>query len=424
MNARARRRYSRHLLIPEVGLSGQERLGASRVLVIGAGGLGSPALQYLAAAGVGRIGIVDDDVVDETNLQRQTIFSESDVGRSKAAAAAQRIQAINPLVNVDALNLRFDSSNARELVHLYDVVLDCTDRFPSRYLINDACFLEKRADVYGSIFRFDGQVSVFGAPAGPCYRCLYPEPPPLESRPTCADGGVLGALAGIVGAWQASEALKLLLGIGEVLAGRLLLIDTLSGRTREVRFDRDPQCSLCGERAAISQIAPEMYEDAPTDSPVEEIEADQLDEALREARLLDVREPHEAVLGSVDGAIRIPASDLEARMYELDSALAICRCMSRRREISLGGAPLARRRIYAPAAPSRRLALVCIAPRRIRVFLERAFGVRQGEADCGIEPFPLRANVARRVDDHHRGKALHAEERLGAASRIEGDVPK
>ena len=320
MNARERRRYSRHLLIPEVGLSGQERLGASRVLVIGAGGLGSPALQYLAAAGVGRIGIVDDDLVDETNLQRQTIFSESDVGRSKAAAAAQRIQAINPLVNVDALNLRFDSSNARELVHLYDVVLDCTDRFPSRYLINDACFLEKRADVYGSIFRFDGQVSVFGAQAGPCYRCLYPEPPPLESRPTCAEGGVLGALAGIVGAWQASEALKLLLGIGEVLAGRLLLIDTLSGRTREVRFDRDPQCSLCSERAAISQIAPEMYEDAPTDSPVEEIEAHQLDEALREARLLDVREPHEAVLGSVDGAIRIPASDLEARMYELDSA--------------------------------------------------------------------------------------------------------
>ncbi len=263
MNARERRRYSRHLLIPEVGLSGQERLRASRALVIGAGGLGSPALQYLAAAGVGRIGIVDDDVVDETNLQRQTIFSESDIGREKAAAAAARMQAINPLINVDAIALRFDPSNARELVRLYDVVLDCTDRFPSRYLINDACFLEKRADIYGSIFRFDGQVSVFRAPSGPCYRCLYPEPPPQESRPTCAEGGVLGALAGIVGTWQANEALKLLLGIGDVLAGRLLLIDTLSARTREVRFDRDPQCRLCGERTTISRIESDRYEDAP-----------------------------------------------------------------------------------------------------------------------------------------------------------------
>jgi sulfur-carrier protein adenylyltransferase/sulfurtransferase len=320
MNPRERRRYSRHLLIPEVGLSGQVRLGTSRVLVIGAGGLGSPALQYLAAAGVGRVGIVDDDVVDETNLQRQTIFAQSDIGCSKAAAAAQRIQALNPLVNVDALALRFDASNARELVRLYDVVLDCTDRFPTRYLINDACFLEGRADVYGSFFRFDGQVSVFRAPEGPCYRCLYPEPPPVESRPTCAEGGVLGALAGIVGAWQASEALKLLLGTGEPLVGRLLLIDALVARVRAVRFDRDPQCELCGNQAAISTITAESYEDVRTVSPVAEVEADQLDEALRDARLLDVREPHEAVLGSIDGAIRIPASELEARMHELDSA--------------------------------------------------------------------------------------------------------
>ncbi len=320
MNRRERRRYSRHLLIPEVGLSGQERLGASRVLVIGAGGLGSPALQYLAAAGVGRIGVVDDDVVDETNLQRQTIFSDADIGRNKAAAAAARMQAVNPLVNVDALPVRFYAGNARELVRLYDIVLDCTDSFPARYLINDACFLEKRVDVYGSIFRFDGQVSVFRAPAGPCYRCLYPEPPPIESRPTCAEGGVLGALAGVVGSWQASEALKLLLDIGEPLVGRLLLIDTLAARVREVRFDRDPQCELCGESQAISQIAPAAYEEAQTDSPVAEIEADQLDDALRDARLLDVREPHEAVLGSIGGAIRIPASELEARMHELDSA--------------------------------------------------------------------------------------------------------
>ena len=320
MNPRELRRYSRHLLIPEVGLSGQERLGASRVLVIGAGGLGSPALQYLAAAGVGRIGVVDDDVVDETNLQRQTIFSDADIGRNKAAAAAERMQAVNPLVNVDALAVRFDAGNARELVRLYDVVLDCTDSFPTRYLINDACFLEKRVDVYASIFRFDGQVSVFRAPAGPCYRCLYPEPPPIESRPTCAEGGVLGALAGIVGVWQASEALKLLLGIGEPLVGRLLLIDTLAARVREVRFDRDPQCALCGASQTMSQIVPASYEEARADAPIAEIEADQLDDALRDARLLDVREPHEAVLGSIGGAIRIPASELEARMHELDSA--------------------------------------------------------------------------------------------------------
>jgi adenylyltransferase/sulfurtransferase len=320
MNPRELRRYSRHLLIPEVGLSGQERLRASRALVVGAGGLGSPALQYLAAAGVGRIGIVDDDEVDETNLQRQTIFTQADVGRSKAGVAAERIKALNPLVNVDAIAVRLDATNARELVRLYDVILDCTDRFESRYLINDACFLEKRADVYGSIFRFDGQVSVFQAPLGPCYRCLYPEAPPIESRPTCAEGGVLGALAGIVGAWQASETLKVLLGIGESLAGRLLLIDALDARVREVRFARDPQCSLCGERATISEVSVDAYREPAIDSPVAEIEAGQLDSALRDARLLDVREPHEAVLGTIDGAVRIPASQLEARMSELDSA--------------------------------------------------------------------------------------------------------
>jgi sulfur-carrier protein adenylyltransferase/sulfurtransferase len=320
LNARERRRYSRHLLIPEVGLAGQERLRGSRALVVGAGGLGSPALQYLAAAGVGRIGVVDDDTVDETNLQRQTIFDEADIGRKKAIVAAERMRALNPLVNVDSLAVRFDAANARELVRLYDVVLDCTDRFPTRYLINDASFFEGRADVYGSIFRFDGHVSVFHAPVGPCYRCLYPEPPPVESRPTCAEGGVLGALAGIVGAWQASEALKLLLGIGEPLAGRLLLIDTLSARVREVRFDRDPQCVLCGDRATVSSIVSSAYEDAPVESSVPEVDAEGLDDALREALLLDVREPHEAVLGTIDGAIRLPASELEARMSELDSA--------------------------------------------------------------------------------------------------------
>jgi molybdopterin/thiamine biosynthesis adenylyltransferase/rhodanese-related sulfurtransferase len=320
MNARELRRYSRHLLIPEVGLAGQERLAASRALVVGAGGLGSPVLQYLAAAGVGRIAIVDDDVVDETNLQRQTIFADADIGRNKAGAAAERLHALNPLVALDALAIHFNPHNARELVRCYDVVIDCTDRFPTRYLINDACFLEGRADVYGSIFRFDGQVSVFGSASGPCYRCLYPEAPPAERTPTCAEGGVLGALAGIVGTWQASEALKILLGIGEPLVGRLMLIDSLRARVREVRFDRDPECALCGEHASIAGTEAGAYEEARAPDDLVEIDAGRLDEALRDAMLLDVREPHEAVLGSIDGAITIPASELEARMSELDSA--------------------------------------------------------------------------------------------------------
>jgi molybdopterin/thiamine biosynthesis adenylyltransferase/rhodanese-related sulfurtransferase len=320
VNARALRRYSRHLLIPEVGLGGQERLAASRVLVVGAGGLGSPALQYLAAAGVGRIGVVDDDSVDETNLQRQTIFSEADVGRKKTAAAAERMRAGNPLVAIDAIPVRFDASNARALVRLYDVVLDCTDNFGTRYLINDACFFERRPDVYGSIFRFDGQVSVFCQDAGPCHRCLYPEPPPAESRPSCAEGGVLGALAGIVGAFQASEAIKLLLGVGESLAGRLLLIDSLGARVREVRFERDSRCALCGETATIKSVDGQAYDDDVCDASVVEVDSDRLDRALSDAVLLDVREPHEAVLGSIAGAVCIPASQLEARMSELDSA--------------------------------------------------------------------------------------------------------
>jgi sulfur-carrier protein adenylyltransferase/sulfurtransferase len=320
VNPLERRRYSRHLLIPEVGLEGQARLRSARALVVGAGGLGSPALQYLAAAGVGRIGIVDHDTVDETNLQRQTIFGDADIGRQKAVVAAERVHAINPLVSVDALAVRLDPGNARELVALYDVALDCTDRFPTRYLINDACFLERKPDVYGSIYRFDGQVSVFDAGSGPCYRCLYPEPPPLESRPTCAEGGVLGALAGIVGSWQAGEALKVLLRVGDVLAGRLMLIDALSARTREVRFDRDPDCALCGNESTIREVALQTYDEPAVDVAVPEVEAGQLESALHHAKLLDVREPHEAVLGSVDGAVRIPASELESRMHELDTA--------------------------------------------------------------------------------------------------------
>jgi sulfur-carrier protein adenylyltransferase/sulfurtransferase len=311
------RRYSRHLLIPEVALAGQERLAASRVLVIGAGGLGSPVLQYLAAAGVGRIGVMDDDVVDETNLQRQTIFATGDIGRKKAEAAAQYVRALNPLVAVDTIALRFAPENARELVRLYDVVVDCTDRFPTRYLINDACVLEGKPDVYASIFRFDGQVSVFGAPGGPCYRCLYPDAPPAGTVPTCAEGGVLGVLAGLVGAWQANESIKIILGIGEPLVGRLLLVESLGARTRDVRFERDPQCAVCGERPAIRDAVLIEEEDERDE---DEVEPSALDEALEDAVLLDVREPHEVIVASVEGAMHVPASELESRLHELDSA--------------------------------------------------------------------------------------------------------
>jgi molybdopterin/thiamine biosynthesis adenylyltransferase/rhodanese-related sulfurtransferase len=314
----ALRRYSRHLLIPEVGLAGQERLASARVLVVGAGGLGCPALQYLAAAGVGRIGIVDDDTVELTNLQRQTLFTTDDVGRGKAQVAAERVQALNPLVAVDVFSIRLDAANARDLVRPYDVVLDCTDRFAARYAINDACVLEDRPDVFAAIYRFDGQVSVFRR-GGPCYRCLFPVPPPRGAVPTCAEGGVLGALAGIVGAWQAAEALKLVLGIGESAAGRLILIDALAGRVREVRLAADPACALCGSHATVHDVL--AVETGDDDEPFDDdVTAEELDAVLREAVLLDVREPYEAVLGVPEGAVHIPASMLEARMHELDSA--------------------------------------------------------------------------------------------------------
>jgi adenylyltransferase/sulfurtransferase len=315
------RRYSRHLLIPEVGLAGQERLGRARVLVVGAGGLGTPVLQYLAAAGVGRIGICDDDIVDETNLQRQVIFSTADVGRPKVEAAAERVVALNPQVAVDQVPRRFDVSNARELVRLYDVVVDATDSFGARYLINDACRLEGKPDVYGSIFRFDGQVSVF-APGGPCYRCIFPEPPPDGTVPTCAEGGVLGVLAGLVGTWQANETLKLILGAGRTLAGRLLIVDALDARVREFAIAVDPECPLDGSHPTIDDVV-EVVPRAPEPLAVPEVEPRELDgllESTPNAFLLDVREPHEAILGAPTGSISMPASDLEARLHELDSA--------------------------------------------------------------------------------------------------------
>jgi adenylyltransferase/sulfurtransferase len=316
------RRYSRHLLVPEVGLAGQEKLARARVLVVGAGGLGSPVLQYLAAAGIGRIGIVDDDDVDLTNLQRQVIFTEADIGTNKARAAADRMHAHNASIAIDAYPVRLDASNARDLVRAYDIVVDCTDTFGARYLLSDAARLEGRADVYASIFRFDGQVSVF-APEGPCYRCLFPEAPPEGSVPTCAEGGVLGVLAGIVGTLQAAEVLKLVLGIGEPLVGRLLLVDALGARTREIAFARDPACALDGDRPTLADVADLVPPRAP--SLVPEIAASALDAFLAEhpsAVLVDVREPHERVLGEVEGALAIPASQFDARMHELDSSRA------------------------------------------------------------------------------------------------------
>lgn len=317
------RRYSRHLLIPEVGLAGQERLSAARVLVVGAGGLGSPILAYLAAAGVGRIGIVDDDVVDLTNLQRQILYATADVDRSKAEVAAERLHALNPQIALDVIARRLDAGNAREIIRLYDVVVDGTDSFGSRYLINDACVLEGKPDVYGSIFRFDGQVSIFGRPDGPCYRCLYPEPPPEELVPNCAEGGVLGVLAGVVGTWQASETLKLILGIGSPLVGRLALIDALDARVREVRVPRDPDCPLCGNQPTIHSLVeiPPPSRDAQGIPDIESAELDALLASSSRARLLDVREPHEAVFGAPSGAISIPATQLDARLHELDTSL-------------------------------------------------------------------------------------------------------
>jgi molybdopterin/thiamine biosynthesis adenylyltransferase/rhodanese-related sulfurtransferase len=272
-----------------------------------------------------------------TNLQRQTIYCDGDVGKPKAATAAERVRALNPHVAADAIGLRFNADNARGLVRLYDVVVDCTDTFEARYLINDACRLEGKPDVYGSIFRFDGQVSVF-APGGPCYRCVFPEPPPEGSVPTCAEGGVLGVLAGMVGTWQANEALKWILGIGDSLAGRLVLLDALGARVRDIAIPIDPDCPLHGAAATIVDVCGVVARPpAPLRTGIPSVEASDLDawlDARPGARILDVREPHEAVLGAPQRTLAIPASRLEARLHELDSArtyVVACRVGARSR---------------------------------------------------------------------------------------------
>jgi molybdopterin/thiamine biosynthesis adenylyltransferase/rhodanese-related sulfurtransferase len=322
-------RYSRHLLLPEVGPDGQGKLKAARVLCIGAGGLGSPATLYLAAAGVGTIGIVDFDVVDITNLQRQILYGTSDIGRSKLESARQRLTSLNPHIVIELHPVALNSSNALELVSAYDLVLDGTDNFPARYLVNDACVLAGRPNVYGSIFRFEGQAAVFAAEGGPCYRCLHPEPPPPGLVPSCAEGGVLGVLPGIIGTIQATEAIKLILGIGEPLIGRFLIYDALRMRFRDLTLNKDPDCPVCGINPVIRELRElEAYCTPVREHAEESMAADDITVAELKARIdrgdapliIDVREPHEHQICRIPGAALIPAGQLAARLSELDSS--------------------------------------------------------------------------------------------------------
>jgi sulfur-carrier protein adenylyltransferase/sulfurtransferase len=334
-------RYSRHLIMPEVGMEGQLKLARAQVLMIGAGGLGAPLGLYLAAAGVGRLGIVDFDVVDFTNLQRQITFSTSDVGRPKIEAAKERLAGLNPGIRIDTYETRLTSDNALDLFRDYDIIVDGTDNFPTRYLVNDACVLLGKPNVYGSIFRFEGQATVFNYPGGPCYRCLYPEPPPPGLVPSCAEGGVLGVLPGIVGAIQAMETIKLILGTGEPLAGRLLLFDALAMRFRELRLRKNPACPVCGEHRTIDKLID--YEEfcgirgeeaVPVTTGIPEMTPRELKTRLDrgdDLYILDVREPHEYQICNLHGNL-IPLGQLPNRVNELDSSREIvAHCRSGKR---------------------------------------------------------------------------------------------
>ena len=323
------RRYSRHLILPEVGLAGQKKICSTSVLCIGAGGLGSPIAMYLAAAGIGKIGLVDFDTVDFSNLQRQIIHGTEDVGRPKTESAKATINRINPNVEVVVHAVRLSSENALEIIGQYDIVVDGTDNFPTRYLTNDACVLLKKANVYGSIFRFEGQSSVF-APhlGGPCYRCLYPEPPPPGMVPSCAEGGVLGVLPGIIGTIQATEILKLALGKGSSLTGRLLLFNALEMKFRELRLRRDPECPLCGEHPTVTRLIDyEQFcgipaEPAVTSADPDEVTVQELKRVLEnpngDIRVIDVRESDEYQIARIPGVPLFPLSTLPQRFTELD----------------------------------------------------------------------------------------------------------
>jgi sulfur-carrier protein adenylyltransferase/sulfurtransferase len=334
-------RYSRHLIMPEVGMEGQLKLKNAKVLLIGTGGLGAPLGLYLAAAGVGRLGLVDFDVVDFTNLQRQVTFGSEDVGKPKAEAARARLSSLNPDIQIDTFETKLTSDNALELFKDFDVIVDGTDNFPTRYLVNDACILLGKPNVYGSIFRFEGQATVFAMPEGPCYRCLYPEPPPPGLVPSCAEGGVLGVLPGIVGSIQAMETIKLLLGRGESLVGRLLLFDALAMKFRELKLRKNPNCPVCGQHPTVTKLI-DYYEFCGVrgeEAPVPDLHVPEIAPRDLKSRLdrgddlfiLDVREPHEYQICNLKGTL-IPLGELPRRVHELDSSREIvAHCRSGKR---------------------------------------------------------------------------------------------
>ena len=333
-------RYSRHLIMPEVGMDGQLKLKQAKVLLVGTGGLGAPLGLYLAAAGVGRLGLVDFDVVDFTNLQRQVAFGTRDVGRKKLEAAKERLADLNPNIQIDTHEVQLSSSNALNILREYDIVVDGTDNFPTRYLVNDACVLLGKPNVYGSIFRFEGQASIFGFPGGPCYRCLYPEPPPPGLVPSCAEGGVLGVLPGIIGSLQAMETIKLIIGKGRTLVGRLLLFDALEMRFRELKLRKNRDCPLCGDHPTITALIDYQEfcglrgQEAQPKMDVPEITPRQLKTRLDrgdDLYILDVREPHEFQICNLNGHL-IPLGDLPRRVNELDTAREIvAHCRSGKR---------------------------------------------------------------------------------------------
>jgi len=337
------KRYSRHLIMPEVGLDGQKKLKAAKVLCIGAGGLGSPVAMYLAAAGVGTLGIVDFDTVDFSNLQRQILHGTPDVGRPKLASAKDRLNALNPNVHVETYETALTSDNALQLFEPYDVIVDGTDNFPTRYLVNDACVLLGKPNAYGSIFRFEGQASVFATKDGPCYRCLYPEPPPPGLVPSCAEGGVLGVLPGLLGVIQATETIKLILGVGEPLIGRFLIVDALRMKFRELKLRKDPDCPVCGTHPTVTKLidyeqfcgvkpaaghsAPSTEHSAPMEITPTELKQ-RLDRGDK-LQIVDVREPHEYQINRIPGSVLIPLGDIPKRFTELDpGAELVMQCKS------------------------------------------------------------------------------------------------
>jgi sulfur-carrier protein adenylyltransferase/sulfurtransferase len=321
-------RYSRHLIMPEVGAEGQHKLKAAKVLLVGTGGLGAPLGLYLAAAGVGRIGLVDFDVVDFSNLQRQVIHGTSDVGRKKLDSAADRMHEINPFVRIDKHEVALSSENALDILKDYDIIVDGTDNFPTRYLVNDACVLLGKPNVYGSIFRFEGQATVFAYEGGPCYRCLYPEPPPPGLVPSCAEGGVLGILPGTIGLIQATETVKLILGIGEPLVGRLLLYDALAMRFRELKLRKNPECPVCGEHPTVTKLIDYqqfcgILQPVTTEGDIDPVEVKTKIDRGDNFVLIDVREPHEYQICSIPTAKLIPLGQLPQRLGELDRDIEI-----------------------------------------------------------------------------------------------------